>query len=210
MSTARTLLALTALSGAMLAANPMTVRAGPPSFNCADAQSRAEQLICGDKELALMDVEASRLFKLVRDREGVPGERRKTLNDDRTRWQKVRDECWISGDLRGCIIAAYAIRIHALRENHAEARANDQDGITKGPFKITCKDLEGPVRATFISSNPPVGALQLRERVHVGIGTGARYVEPVTTGGITFWTSGEAAYLNMPNGMRYECALDRS
>jgi hypothetical protein len=131
---------------------------------------------------------------------------KKTLNEDRARWLGVRDECWISGNLRNCVIASYALRIHFLREKHAEARSSDDKGITKGPYAWRCKDFKDPVKATFIRSDPPVGTVQLPDSVHVGIGSGTRYMEGGEAGGLLFWTEGENAYLKLPNGMNYRCS----
>ena len=191
-----------------MAALPTVLRAAPPSFNCAEAASRAEELICGDRQLALMDVEATRLFKLVRDSGDRRAEQKQKLNDDRARWLKVRDACWIAEDLRSCIIASYAVRIHSLRQNHAEARMSDEKGITRGPFVIRCKDLK-PLKATFIRSDPPVSALQLPDSLHVGVGAGARYVERSDRGGLLFWTEGNTAHIRMPSGVGYDCLLQR-
>jgi uncharacterized protein len=181
--------------------------ADAPSFNCAKTDSRAEELICGDRELALMDVEATRLFKLVRDVSSRPDEQKKALNDDRNRWLRTRDECWIAEDLRNCIITSYAVRIHSLREKHAEARSNDAKGITKGPFDFRCKNLDAPLKATFIGSNPPVSAVQMQETFHIGIGSGMRYVERSHRGNLFFWTAGKDAFLKMPNGVSYDCTV---
>ena len=183
--------------------------AASPSFDCAKTEGRAEELICGDRELAIIDVEATRLFRLVRDGGSKAEDEKKALNRDRVEWQKVRDECWIAGDLRNCIISSYALRIHALREKHAEARTSDDKGITKGPFDIQCKNLKQPVKATFISSNPPVSTVQLPDSVHVGIGAGYRYIEHGPSGEMAFWTVGNDAFLRMPNGASYNCSLDR-
>jgi uncharacterized protein len=204
---------LTKLAAATLALAAGTfvraANAASPSFNCARADSRAEELICGDRELALMDVEATRLFRLVRDSRNRPESEKKALNDDRAQWQKARNECWIAEDLRGCILSSYAVRIHSLREHHAEARTSDDKGITRGPFDIRCKNLKQAVKATFIGSNPPVSAVQFPDSVHVGIGAGARYFERGDRGELTFWTIGDDAFLKMPNGTSYDCVLKR-
>lgn len=199
------LLAFVAGFAAIAFAYSSPAQAASPSFNCAKTDSRAEKLICGDKELAIMDVEATRVFRLIRDRDGIADDQKKSLNDDRARWMKVRDDCWISGDLRSCIVSAYAIRIHSLRQNHYEALAGDDKGITKGPIALRCDKLASPVKATFIASDPPVSAVQFSERVHVGIGAGTRYIEKNDSGEMTFWTEGDNAFLNMPNGIRYTC-----
>jgi uncharacterized protein len=190
--------------------NVPAAHAGSPSFNCAKADSRAEELICGDKELAIMDVEATRVFRLVRDREGMADEQRKALNDDRARWMKVRDECWIAEDFRSCILSAYAIRIHSLRENHSDVLAGDDKGITRGPVALTCDKLGDTVSATFIRSDPPVSAVQFHKRVHVGIGTGPRYIEKTASGELAFWTKGDLAYLTTPDGVNYSCTLEKA
>jgi uncharacterized protein len=195
--------ALTA--GALLA----PAHAGSPSFDCAKAANRAEELICGDRELASMDVEATRLFRLVRDHAKRPAAEKRALNDDLARWQKVRDQCWIVDDMRGCILASYAVRIHSLREKHAEARTSDAKGITRGPFDLTCKNLKKPLRATFIHGDPPVSAVQLPDSVHVGIGSGERFIERGADGEMAFWTKGEDAFIKLPNGVSYNCVMKR-
>jgi uncharacterized protein len=185
-------------------------QAGSPSFNCAKADSRAEELICGDKELALMDVEATRLFRLARDGNGVTEKQKKVLNDDRASWLKLRDECWFSEDLRSCIVASYAVRIHYLRENHEATRLSDKEGITKGPIALHCDKLQSTVTATFIGSDPPISAIQLADQVHVGIGAGTRYIEKNENGEMAFWTKGDDAFLNMPSGARYNCKREKA
>ena len=199
------------LGALMLSAHALVspAQAASPSFDCAKTEGRAEELICGDRELAIIDVEATRLFRLVRDGGNKPEDEKKALNRDRLEWQKMRDECWIAGDLRSCIISSYALRIHALREKHAEARTSDDKGITKGPFDIRCKNLKQTVKATFISSNPPVSTVQFPGSVHVGIGEGYRYIERGPNGEMAFWTVGNGAFLKMPNGVSYNCSLHR-
>ena len=155
-----------------------------------------------------MDVEATRLFRLVRDGAKRPEAERKALTDDHTRWLKVRDECWIAGDIRSCILSSYAVRIHSLRQHHAEARASDDKGITRGPFELRCKDMKQPVRTTFISSDPPVSTVQLPDSVHVGIGAGKRYVERGTDGEeLAVWTVGNDSVLKLPNGEKHNCVM---
>jgi uncharacterized protein len=205
------ILILSTFGAAAFAAGAFTgsVHAGSPSFNCAKAANRAEELICGDRELASMDVEAMRLFRLVRDRAKRPATEKQALNDDRARWQKVRDECWIADDVRNCILTSYALRIHSLREKHAEARMSDAKGITRGPFDLNCKNLKTPLKATFIHGDPPVSAVQLPDSVHVGIGSGRRFIERGTDGEMAFWTRGEDAFIKLPNGVRYNCVMKR-
>ena len=187
-------------------------QAGSPSFNCARADSRAEELICGDQELAQMDVEAARLFKLARDGKGVSAKQKTGLNDERVDWLKMRDECRFTENMRNCIIAAYAVRIHWLREKHRATLVNDDKGITRGPLALRCDKFgKTLVKATFIKSNPPVGALQLPERVHVGIAAGGRYIEESDTGErLAFWLQGDKAFLQMPNGKRIACRLEKA
>ena len=121
---------------------------------------------------------------------------------------KVRDECWIADDIRNCIIASYAVRIHSLRQHYAEARTSDNKGITRGPFELRCKDMKQPVRATLIQSDPPVSTVQLPDSVHVGIGSGKRYVERDVDGvELAVWTVGNDSVLKLPNGAKYSCVM---
>jgi uncharacterized protein len=183
-------------------------QAASPSFDCAKVSGRAEELICGDRELASMDVEATRLFRLVHDSTRQPEAEKKKLNRDHVRWLKVRDECWIADDIRNCIVASYAVRIHSLRQHYAETRTSDNKGITRGPFELRCKDMKQPVKATFIQSDPPVSTVQLPDSVHVGIGSGKRYVERDVDGAeLAVWTVGNDSVLKLPNGAKYSCVM---
>jgi uncharacterized protein len=203
------ILTLSLFGAAALAAGACagSAQAASPSFNCARVTSRAEELICGDRELASMDVEATRLFRLVRDHGKRPAAEKQALNDDRGQWLKMRDECGFADDVRNCVLTSYAVRIHSLREKHAEARTSDADGITRGPFDLACKNLKQSVKATFIRSDPPISTVQMPDSVHVGIGSGRRYIERGTDGETASWTIGKAVSLKLGNGTSYDCVL---
>jgi uncharacterized protein len=186
---------------------PDKAQSAGPSYDCANPESRAEELICGDRELSAMDVETTRLFKLVDT--GKDSQTRQSLADDKKRWVTARDECWMSDDTRNCIVSAYVRRIHALRENHIEARSQDDGGITTGPVQIRCDHLATPLKATFIASVPPVGAVEWRHRVHVGVADGDRFVEPGPDQGLSFWKQGEKVGIAFPDGKHYHCRMQK-
>ncbi len=89
-----------------------------PSFDCAKAESSAEELICKDAELARMDrivadryaaaleaaLEAAKKLGVgASEAEGV-------LRADQRGWVKGRNECWKADDLRDCILGQYLRR----------------------------------------------------------------------------------------------------
>lgn len=188
---------------------PHDAKADPPSFDCAKADSRAEQLVCGDRELAALDREATRLFRLVRDDGKKTPDQQASLNERRKQWLAARDECWISENLRQCVVASYARRIHLLREKYAEARREDAKGIAEGPFEVRCQELEKPVKATFIRSDPPVSAIAFHDRFHVAVGAGDRYVERSYYGDMIFETDGKQALIRLPDGRSFNCEMAR-
>lgn len=73
--------------------------AAQPSFDCAKASNRVERLICGDEELARLDVKLLEIYNLAKDEhprshDGDTGKSSFPLGADQTRWRtKVRDAC---------------------------------------------------------------------------------------------------------------------
>ena len=80
-----------------------------PSFDCAKAESSAEELICDDADLARLDRLVSERYKAARDAaRGTEGE--DTLRAMQRGWIKGRDDCWKAEDLRACVEDAYLMR----------------------------------------------------------------------------------------------------
>ena len=77
-----------------------------PSFDCTAAQSDAEQLICGDADLAMLDLRLDdRFAAAIAVAEGLDAgaeEAASTLPAYQRGWVSGRDECWKSDDLNAC------------------------------------------------------------------------------------------------------------
>lgn len=81
-----------------------------PSFNCANARSRVEQMICGSERLAERDRKMSaRYFAALRDADAAT---RADLEETRRRFLRFRDRC---PDER-CVARAYSERIDEIKD----------------------------------------------------------------------------------------------
>ncbi len=78
-----------------------------PSFDCGNASSAVEQMICADPDLARLDKQTAEAFGVVRARSMDPGE----VTANQGRWRRtVRDIC---AD-KACIEQAYQTRLAEL------------------------------------------------------------------------------------------------
>jgi uncharacterized protein len=205
---AATLVAAAALATVMSAAHAPDTWAGSPSFDCAKAEGRAEKTVCGDRELSSLDQEAARLYALAL--KSAEPKQAAAMKADAAGWKTMRDDCWLAQETRDCIIAAYARRIHRLLEKHEETR-RAENALARGPFVLNCRKIDQPVTATLIESNPPVGAIEWRNAVHVGVADGDRFVERSDYGaeGVAFEIRGDEAQISLPDGRQFSCARQR-
>lgn len=178
-------------------AEPGTTARGP-SFDCARASGQAQQLICSDAELAVIDREADRLARLV---ESDPA-----AAQSQAEWAKARDDCWKSDELRQCVVDSYAARIHALRRAGATTGGA---GVSAGPAVFDCGRLAAAVEATFVNTDPglvhlvwPGTALTLHG---APAASGTRYAGRVDGKAWEFWTKGDEATLVRPGGETISC-----
>jgi len=74
-----------------------------PSFNCAKASTQVERLICGDRELATLDVQLNQLYTKAMD----SGKDNEGLKTSQIEWRKsARDKC----EDKECLVIAYKQR----------------------------------------------------------------------------------------------------
>jgi TonB family protein len=93
------------------------------SFDCnAAGVGVVERTICGDRELAGMDVEMSRLYEAVRDA-AAPAPARDDLVSAQRAWLAARASCANLDMPRQCIADAFRERIAALRQLRDEQSA---------------------------------------------------------------------------------------
>ncbi|MDH6269253.1 uncharacterized protein M2360_004680 [Rhizobium sp. SG_E_25_P2] len=192
----------------LLPAGASPVLAGSPSFDCAKADGRAEKTICGDRELSQLDHESNRLYAMAL--KTVEPKRAAAMKADAAGWKRMRNDCWLAQETRGCIIAAYARRIHRLLERHEQIR-RVENPLARGPLVLKCRKIDQPVTATLIDSNPRVGAIEWRNAVHIGVAEGDRFVEKSDYGvnGVTFSIRDDAARITLPDGRQIFCLRAR-
>jgi uncharacterized protein len=113
--------AITAL-GLSLAAPGAAPAAG---FDCKQADTRVEKLICADPGLSRLDNEMARDFEAIRQETGgVDGQTGKAsfpFGAEQTRWRaSVRDKCRDAA----CLTAAYEARLAKVRADWKGVLAN--------------------------------------------------------------------------------------
>jgi uncharacterized protein len=93
-----------------------------PSFDCARARSRPEQIICSDAQLARMDRELGRLHARARNASADPaGFRRQNDQEWRNRESNCRD--------RDCLVRWYAHRREQLLSEIEQAPVRNQPTV---------------------------------------------------------------------------------
>ena len=161
------------------------------SFDCDAARGQAQELICADANLAAMDREAARLG--AADAAGQAA------------WAKERDACGKADELRLCVMANAALRIHHLRS----VTPGDAAGISVGPVGFACKGLGKPLAVTFINSDPGAVAVESNGQTvaldRAEAASGARYVGRWNGEEWNFWEHGGEATLTVPGKAEMTC-----
>lgn len=114
----RPLRALLVLAASLLAVAP----AGAASFDCAAARAADETAICGNCELAQLDVKMATLYDVLTRLVGMGA--RGDIRDAQAAWLRQRAAC---GAETACLVQAYRTRI-GLLEKGLEAI------YSRGPF----------------------------------------------------------------------------
>ncbi len=173
---------------------PVAAKAGrkiSASFDCDAARGQAQELICADANLAAMDREAARLG--AGDAAGQAA------------WARERDACGKADELRLCVMANAALRIHHLRS----VMPGDAAGISFGPVGFTCKGLSKPLAVTFINSDPGAVAVESNGQTvaldHAEAASGVRYVGRWNGEEWSFWEHGGEATLTIPGKAEMTC-----
>ena len=181
-----------------------------PTFDCTKTDSDVEDAICASSELAELDVELARLYRLALKGPHL-GNREAELMESQRSWIRSRNECWKSSlGLETCTANSYAFRIAELREGYSDARA--EPGASDGPFAYRCDGLDALVGATFVKTSTPMVVLSWFDRsmvlplVHSG--SGAKYASDIWDGKPSlFWTKGEEAIFAEPGGAEMTCLV---
>ena len=161
------------------------------SFDCNAARGQAQELVCADANLAAMDREAARLG--ASDAAGQAA------------WASDRDACGKADELRLCVMANAALRIHHLRS----VTPGDAGGISVGPVEFACKGLGKALAVTFINSDPGAVAVESNGQTvaldRAEAASGARYVGRWNGEEWSFWEHGGEATLVVPGKPEMQC-----
>ena len=192
-----------------------TASAAPPapavtraSFDCNRALPGGEAAVCANPEVAELDVELARLYKVVDAK--VADAERTTLHRLQGGWLQKRDACAETVDVSACLKTAYTDRIADLRAGYAPARA-DTAGISAGPVSWRCPGSTNLMTSTFVNSTTPVVILKRDDSSVVLTGSaaasGARYQSATPDGAYEFWTKGSETQLTVPGAATVTCTL---
>lgn len=188
---------------------PAAAASVKPSFDCAKAQSEAEKLVCSDAQLAQLDNEVDRLFKLAEKNSYLTAATKAELVATQRGWIKGRDDCWKADDKKNCVAGAYAQRAMELRSGNANARSDDASGISSGPVLIECEGFDASIGAVFVRSDPGMVYLEWLDRgvalVATESASGVKYVGSSFDGEYTLWTKGTDAIFNQPGKPDLKC-----
>jgi len=192
---------------AMLAV-AVTLPAAARSDDCSAPAGPTAAAICAEPGLLELDGELLRLTALARSGPTATEEARAALAGASRAWQTERDGC---GAEPFCIAAAYAGRMHIVRDHYPDARMHDDEGFSLGPFSFLCDGLDGEVNAAFFAGALPLVSLRWGGEALVLPGvpsaSGARYAGPAGGGLAEFWTRGDAATFTPPGGKALACVL---
>ena len=83
------------------------------SFNCANAKTDVEKSICGNPELAALDLKLDSLYTAILSK--LPKNRKEKLKNEQKEWIMERDDyCNTSRLVAGCLLDMYTKRINFL------------------------------------------------------------------------------------------------
>lgn len=175
-----------------------------PSFDCTKADSAAEELVCQDSALAILDVRLSDLYQQTLDvinaldagTDAALSETRATQRG----WIKGRDECWKADNLRACVEAAYL-----TREGDLVARWVLQEPLNVVSYM--CDDTAAnEVTVFFFDTQLPSIRIEYGDSIRTGFlvpaASGARYA---TEFGGLLWTKGNDALFAWEEGVEMSC-----
>lgn len=181
------------------------------SYDCNKATATVEKLICRDSQLAQMDIELTRLYRLaLTDENSVP--RPDKVLIDQQFWMDARNQCASGPDPRGCTISSYARRAHQLRQGSAIVRTKDPHRLSEGPLAFRCTGLNALMAATFFTTQPGVvylvwanSSITLNQ---VPSDFGTQYIGKDALGSYSFRQDGNAILFQKPGSGVLNCAAE--
>ncbi|MHA3980058.1 MliC family protein [Halovulum sp. GXIMD14794] len=190
-----------------LCALPAHAQEGP-SFDCAKAESGAEELVCGDAALAALDRRVAERYaaalEAVQGLDAGAAEAEDTLRATQRGWIGGRDECWKADDPRACVEWQYQRR-------EAELVAT---WMLEEPTVTTFWACDGnpanEVVTMYFDTELPSLRFERGDQIDVGTlertASGSKYAGSF---GREIWIKGdEATYREPdPDGSSYQCVV---
>ncbi len=176
--------------------------AATPSFNCQKATLKAEIMVCGNTQLAQLDIEVTRLYGLIGK---APDIDRVALQRLQGSWLNKRNACATTANSENCLLNAYAGRISDLRAGYPVAR-NDT-AVSIGPIGWHCP--AGDMTSTFINGVSSMVYVKWSDRSAVltqaTSASGARYAADLPEGAYEFWNKGDEVMWTVPGKGMVTC-----
>ena len=182
------------------------VKGTQPSFDCAKAESSAEELVCADDKLAALDRRLAQRYAAATEAaaglDAGADEAVRNLRATQRGWIKGRDDCWKADDLRDCVMSAYLIR-----ENQLVTQWILQEPGAVARFY--CNDNRAnEITAFFFDTELPSVRLEYGDSVDSGsltrTASGSRYDASF---GRSIWIKGGEATVIWPEGTEMACRL---
>lgn len=179
--------------------------AADPAFDCAKAESSAEELICSNDDLAKLDRTLADVYGEAVKAIGTFADKDTALKEFKAYqrgWIKGRDECWKADNELDCIKSEYEYRIAEITAKY---------GLIEGqkPVFYMCNDNPADeIVATYFPTTPPSARLERGDSTEIVVegptGSGARYQGNF---GIVFWIKGDEAMVEWPQGTSFDCKV---
>lgn len=175
-----------------------------PSFDCAKAESNAEELVCADDKLAAFDRRMAERFEAAMQATGSievgAQEAQNNLKAMQRGWIKGRDDCWKADDLRDCVMSAYL-----LRENELVTQWLLQDPASVASY-FCSGNRANEITIMFFDTELPSVRLERGDSIDTGsltrTASGARYNASF---GRYIWIKGDEATLVWTEGTELSC-----
>jgi uncharacterized protein len=181
------------------------------SFDCARASASIEKLICRDPQLKRMEIELTRLYRLVlTDDHSVPQPDK--VEVEQRFWVLERNSCASEADPKACTIRRYAERAFQLRQGSAIARTKDPSRVTEGPVSFRCAGLNALVAASYFTIDPGVVYLKWANASVTLSQVPSQYATLYTgkdaRGNYSFSQNGDEVFLQIPGSGEMRCTAE--
>ncbi|QDY70025.1 MliC family protein [Qingshengfaniella alkalisoli] len=196
----------------VVAASGVQAQDAGPGFDCEKASRDSERMICDDPLLSALDHEMSRTYTLAVETPDMDPDRLNELQAMQRDWIKRRDACdGKAEDPRGCMISEYGMRMYDLRQRYANARSDDDAGITIGPLPLECGGLDQVPGVLFINGPESMATVHHDQTwatlVQERAASGVKYTGSAWNGDYLLWTKGDAAQLALPDADQVDCLI---